>query len=179
MRFTVKKGNHFCSPRRFKLWLKPIGKTFTWRIKFDPNCKYILPDEDQWDWNKIGGIDLDSPFSTMTNSIMGGWRYNPLTDKIELNAYFHNGKGTENRVMSPFMVEINPNEEIELEILIHKNAWDVGYKYDFSNNRKTWKFSKYSIVAKKASALFATEIQFYFGGNQQAPQDLSIDKVYI
>ena len=176
-KFTVKKGNYFCSPRRFKFWLSPIGKTFTWKIKFDPNCKYILPGEDQWDWNKIGGIDLDSPFSTMTNSIMGGWRYNPTIEKIELNAYFHNGKGVENRIMSEPLCFVDTNQEVTLKILVGEDIWQVHYWSDPYGTMINHGIK--SIKPKKASALFATEIQFYFGGNQQAPQDVSIYKELI
>jgi len=54
-KFIVKKGNHFCTPRRFKIWLKPINKTFTWKLKFTESCKYVFPyvdgkpHSDQWD----------------------------------------------------------------------------------------------------------------------------------
>ena len=108
---------------------------------------------------------------------MGGWRYNPISQKIELNAYFHNGKGIENRVMSQPLVFIDPNEEITMRIFISDDIWYLSYYSDPYG--KKIEYGLYQIKPNKKSALFATEIQFYFGGNQQAPQDVSIYKELI
>jgi len=113
----------------------------------------------------------------MAHSIMGGWRYNPLTEKIELNAYFHNGKGTENRVMSPALISLEPEQEVYLQIYLEKDEWVVTYALGSIKQPSFLKSS--TIKPTKTSALFATEIQFYFGGNQCTPQDVSIYKERI
>lgn len=144
-----------------------------WRIKFTDSCKYNHGDEDQLDWNKLCGIDFESPFSTMRDTLMCGWRYNPQTDLFELNLYTHyNG----DRWFSDTVATVKANEEFEVmlvqgpqtkddfsqwTLMITKRDGSSGIEHRFNINSKfKW----------------ATEINFYFGGNKTAPHNMFIYK---
>lgn len=116
-KYTTKKGHHDWWPFEFpRMWFvkkKRITLTFT----FDVDCIYDWNgDQDQLDWNKIGGVSFNL-FSNTKNSIIGGWRSNPITRKIELTIYRHVAgnilKGNDD---GEVMMTVDPFDVIELTI---------------------------------------------------------------
>lgn len=167
--FTIRKGNHFCWPRVFKM--RQDTRQICWKAIFADTCNYNLGNEDQEDWNKLLGIfyNLLDPHD---NTVMVGWRYNPKTNLIELNAYFHLNKErffTDTLMTIGFMQDLYVTFNIDYKqqtyqvVLESPNTGSrAEYTQAFKHNRtRNW------------------EINFYFGGNQPAPQTISVWKGQI
>ena len=86
--YTIKKGKHKSKPVILKYRLNP--KSITWLVRFNDDCKYVLGDNDQYDWNKLCGLAFHW-YKSRYHSAMIGWRYNISTGFIEVNAYYHLG----------------------------------------------------------------------------------------
>lgn len=88
------KGLHYSFPPRFKRW----GGDFFYKQEFHmKDIQYVHePDEDsdQEDWNKLTGVK-DHYFQPRRDTLMVGWRWNPVTEKCEFNFYRHEDWGTE------------------------------------------------------------------------------------
>jgi len=177
-KFTIKKGNHFSTPRTFKLLTGPNNKEYQWIVALDDSCVYSFKDldkgtiaENQWDWNKLVGLSLFDFIPNDKNSIRVGWRYNPTTQKIELGAYQHlDGK---THTSDPFIFSINPKDLVRIGITVFTDKWVVSISnidtkegYDFTFN-----------LNKARHFNFAYENQFYFGGQEVAPHDMHITKL--
>ncbi len=165
--YTVKKGKHFSYPRVLKF--KKNTPEIHWAVQFNHDCNYILKEEngarsiDQKDWNKLCGVFF-STLNTRKEAAMIGWRYNPDTDLIELAPYYHIEGG---RDMFPPLLSVCRETEVQICLLIDRERklykWRLNYNNDiyfhemsFSHNKKRLSF-----------------INFYFGGNKPAPQEVS------
>lgn len=146
-----------------------------------PNCAYILYSidgsisVDQLDWNKTCG-EMFHSFDPHVNTAMLGWRHNLDLKKIEVNFYHHISrkvKYTEPLYAFAF------NEEFEYRIVpnytngtITETLWTIDHQlircivFDFPDLKNRFK-------------ILANEINFYFGGNQVASQDVTVMKKYI
>ena len=165
MKIRIKKGRHYP-------WLIPIALPF-WVRKNDSNyrkakfmftdsCMFDLKDEDQWDVNKLFGFSIGMHHDT---SFRFGWR--PLLNNmtIEIVAYeYHEG----------WRLKTMPICEVEL------NKW---YDFTISYNNKSKKSFYFvgdkcftnNVKLQKNSGLGYT-LGVYFGGNEKAPQDITIYK---
>ena len=167
MRIKIKKGRHYP-------WLIPVVLPF-WVRKNDSNyrvaefmfsrsCLFDLQDEDQHDVNKLFGFSIGH--HQKRSSFRFGWR--PLLDEqlIEIVGYeYHDG------VRQPTI----PVCKVSL------NEW---HKFTISYNNKSNK-SFYFVDRdppimkdanlKKKSGLGYT-LGVYFGGNERAPQNITIYK---
>lgn len=85
----IKPGNHASFPPQVSFGRTPVK--WTWRIDLLTYSATGNGDDD-WDWSKLCGITVGL-LDSMENSVMVGIRENPLTGLIELNAYYHPGKG--------------------------------------------------------------------------------------
>ena len=167
--YTVGKGRHFSSPRVYKLRRNP--EVIRWNIRFADNCNYIIREADgkisvdQLDWNKLCGIFFKVlSFNTRKESVMMGWRYNIEEDEIELAPYYHINAG---RDMFPPMMTVRREEVFQLELHIN-------------HDKKTyrWIMQKDGFIAEHEMPFEHTSrtcglINFYFGGNRSAPQEVS------
>jgi len=166
MKIKIKKGRHYP-------WLIPIGlpicvrkKTSTFRsanFMFTDSCMFDLHDEDQWDVNKLFGFSIGH--HQKGTSFRFGWR--PLLNNmtIEIVAYeYHDG----------FRLRTMPICEVELnkwhEFIISYNPQKQ--KTFYFVNKKS--FSNNVSLAKKSGLGYTLGV--YFGGNEKAPQDITIYK---
>lgn len=164
--YQVKQGGHFSSPRLFAFKRGP--QKITWEVIMGDDCNYIIKDGeqvsvDQLDWNKLCGAYFNL-FSTLHNTAMIAWRYSIENDLIELSPYYH-VEGS--RDMFPPMMTVKRQE-----------PFTVILKVDWENKKYIWEM-------KKAGSEVTHEmpfqhqhklcgfINFYFGGNRTAPQQVS------
>jgi len=168
-RIKIKKGRHYP-------YLIPIGCPF-WVRKDDTNyrnaqfmftdsCMYDLGDEDQWDVNKLFGFSIGHHQNR--SSFRFGWRPILSENLIEIVAYeYHDG----------FRMKTMPICRVEL------NEW---HKFTISYNNKSNKsfyfvnritFTNTVNLAKKSGLGYTLGV--YFGGNEKAPQDITIYKKRI
>lgn len=62
-----------------------------YEITFDESCIYDHGDNDQWDWNKLIGVK-SCYFNPQKDSLMVGWRWNTIKDRLELTYYYHDNE---------------------------------------------------------------------------------------
>ncbi len=165
--YTVKKGKHFSFPRVFKIGWKL--KKIQWRVIFNEDCNYIMKDEkgeihsDQKDWNKLCGVFYNM-FNTRKNTAMMGWKYDPIKDKIDIAPYYHISGSTD--WFRP-MLSLNRGDELFLELEIDRISKKYIWLMRVGKNVVTHEMP---FTHKKKLNAF---INFYFGGNQKSPQEVS------
>lgn len=167
--YKVKKGRHFSFPRRIRFSKQP--KVITWVVRFDSNCNYIIKNEDgsvskdQNDWNKLCGVFF-SLFNTRKDTAMMGWKYNIEDDLINLAPYYHIDAG---RDMFPPMLQVKREETFTISLEIDYQAKEYRWKMqqDGFNNSHKMKFNH--------NRKWCSFINFYFGGNQKAPQTMTVN----
>jgi len=163
--FKVKKNRHYSRPRRFKLYRKPNWLRTS--AIFQSNCDYDLKDADQQDWNKLTGLTFS--WNPLHETAMVGWRYNRETKLIELCGYYHVNKG---RHFTEPLMSVKIGERVDTfiqvdykkkvyRVIIEKGDDIVTHEYPFTHN-KSW----------------TKRINLWFGGNEKAPQTISIKMEY-
>jgi len=166
--YTVSQDSHFSFPRVFKFKRSP--KEVKWTVRFHENCDYHIQENgtthvDQYDWNKLCGVFF-SLFNTRKDSAMMGWRYNPKTDEIEMAPYYH---VSSSRDMFKTMMTVKREETFSLSL-----------KVDYEKKSYLWKMEKEGFETTHEMPFthrggLCGFISFYFGGNQTAPQEVSVD----
>ncbi|MEO1259195.1 MAG: hypothetical protein AAFZ15_10380 [Bacteroidota bacterium] len=142
-----------------------------WQIVFNDNANYIIREadgsvsRDQNDWNKLCGV-FYSLLNTRKDAAMIGWRYNLENDEIELSPYYHISKS---RDMFPTLITAKRGELIDIKL----NVDYVEKKYKW--NIKTENNSVNHEMAFTHNKNFCSLINFYFGGNREAPQTVSAE----
>lgn len=166
---TIEQGNHFVktSDRIVKIRWRP--KVVEYDIVFSKNTNYDLKGVDQQDWNKLIGLYFNLA-NTRDNTVMVGWRYNIEEDIIEVCPYYH--------IDGPRVVAESPDQivkikrgetlrvKIEVEYKRRKRAFTVRL-----SNGTLFKSHHQKYDAK---LVISNQINFYFGGNRTAPQDVTI-----
>ena len=161
---TIKEGQHRSAP--WQLVHKQHDElSYKWR--FDDSARYDLGDNDQLDWNKLTGLSY-SLLNSHYNSAMVGWRYRLDEKTIELNAYYHISKL---RVYTLPLMEINVYDTFYTEII--PNTADSTIIVRVSTATSTAEHSlKYNISLAQDSR----EIWPWFGGNEKAPLDITLQR---
>jgi hypothetical protein len=137
-------------------------------ITFTDTCRYNIGDK-QSSWNKLYGqswgfFPLLTQFQQHFNSSRFGWRYNSLTDKIEITPYWY-----ENSIR-------HYAETDNLEIA----SLEIGKEYNFSITAfKSVVIYKIKGVNKwfinqEVPSLKGWIAPLYFGGDKKAPHDIEI-----
>ena len=168
-RYTISEGRHYSFPRIFKSRNKP--ERVSWRIIFEESCIYDLGDGDQKDWNKLCGLFFNT-LNTLDNTVMVGWRYNLKTGRMELNAYYHVDKSRE---FTKPLLDVALGEPFQVDILVDYDEKNYSVVLNRLSDGKQVRDSK-AFFHDDTNCL---EINTYFGGNREAPKDLSILKGYI
>lgn len=181
----IKKGKHY-NRILFRLSFKKIiRKTFT----FGKSCRYIVPEQDSGDINKLFGVyiitlkgllyTLKSVYNALKsknlklikslhqyNSIRVGWVYNRVTDCIDIYSYcYKDGLLKWNKIHSATI-----EKEYDYIIRISKNSSKV-----ILIDTETKEI--YSIITE--SNLYSKiylDLGVYFGGNNPAPHTMIIKK---
>ena len=178
IRIRIKKGRHYpyLIPIAFPFWVKKDDGSFrTDRFRFTASCMFNLHDEDQWDVNKLFGFSIGH--HQKGSSFRFGWR--PLLNNmtIEIVAYeYHDG--VRQKTMPICEVQLNKWYKFRVGYLPHINRTHYLVMDERTNklikDREIYEFSN-DFVLKKKSGLGYT-LGVYFGGNEKAPQDITIYK---
>lgn len=163
-KYMFKKGKRLLSPCE-PLWLWQPGKfrSIEYTVQFGESIRYSLPDGEQLDWLKGGGISFDL-LTNHRNSTMWGFRYNPDMDKVEINAYAHIG-GL--RTYTPWLAEVAPGETFTVKIYPGEGDIWITEIITASKTTKTqW------VIPNKA--FIYRRIWAWFGGTLPAPQDVNM-----
>jgi hypothetical protein len=167
--YEIESGNHAARPVIFNQTRYKVGR-LKWQFAFGEGCDYVLPGEDQKDWNKAFGLSFDFLDRNLDAAMMG-WRWNPDTQKIQVGGYFHdNGM----RAFSLQPVAVYDLCEIgECELVVDYEAQE--YRLLIWHAGETDTVQHYFTHRK----LFSWEINAWFGGNNEAPNDMTIFKQII
>lgn len=176
---TVKKGEHYATPRLYKFRIAP--DSVGWIIAFLPNFNYVLRNldgsisVDQQDWNKTAGL-MFHDFDPHVNTAMLGNRHNVESGKVEVNFYHHISR---KRDYTPALHSFNFGQQFEYRIVprysdgtITETLWTLDGKlikciqFNFPDLKAKWRVK-------------TIEMNLYFGGNQTAPQNVTIYKRLI
>ena len=166
MKIRIKRGRHYP-------WLIPIAIPFRVKkndtnfraasFKFTDSCMFDLHDEDQWDVNKLFGFSIGH--HQQKSSFRFGWRPILSENTIEIVAYeYHDSWRL--KTMPICRVELNKwhNFSLSYNNKSNKSFYFVN-DYCFTNDVK---------LAKKWG--WGYTLGIYFGGNEKAPQDITIYK---
>lgn len=156
MTYTIKKGKHRAKPWMFAFFLK---KKLSYRVSFDTSAKYFIG-QDQDDTNKLFGIGFFPHHHK--ESARFGWRYNENLNRIELLAYCYvNGHRLIELITTiPFHVSY----VLEIEI--------IDQEYRFTVNKEMPITTAIPFYHKKK---IGYRLGCFFGGNQPAPQTITVE----
>jgi hypothetical protein len=157
-----------CLHRPFPFKIKGLNRIedyiFKKTFRFTESCRYNLYTEDQYDWNKLYGVSFGI-FGIHKNSARFVWRYDLVTQKIEIGAYWYiDGYRNYYTLCS---VEINDTINFKMTFLHDSIVFTVLddlmpiSKYVLYMNENILKKNRY-------------ECGIYFGGNRRAPQRIEI-----
>jgi hypothetical protein len=166
-RYRIKEGDHDWSPIEFlKVWNPRRRKTLSIRMAFDSSCLYDWrPDNDQLDWNKVGGMSFDF-FRNTQNAIIAAWRPNPVTRQIELTAYRHKDGGTfKGTHANEVMLSVDPGDSVTFHVQTSSRGSYFVMWFSFGGNQKT-ELVSLQFHDKK---WFARRIGMWFGGANNSP----------
>lgn len=164
MKYLIRNGDHKSTPFTPKPWVKRVSGVFY----LGEENKYILPDQDQGDWNKMVGISFN-PLKPDYNAIMIGWRYNRDLDLFQVAPYF-NVNGT---IVNPDKTGSVRNVATYEKIAFYLDYNVVRLELDFGQN---WINFKVPPMSKNYWTSF--RIQPWFGGNRPSPKDMHINLIF-
>lgn len=151
-------------------------KTLRFRARFDANCNYNIGVVNQPDWNKLMSISLAT--DSDQTSVRMGWRYNIVTQRMELGLYGHiNHFASEDRCVNMpgscvgreflFLTSIGLNTEHDLELVFSSGG--IGVIVDDEGS-----FIKRQIILPATIDAKITR-SAYFGGQSCPPKDMDIE----
>lgn len=160
----IYKGLHRPFPFKIK-GLNIIDKhIFKKTFKFTESCRYNLYTEDQLDWNKLYGVSFGL-FGIHKNSARFVWRYNLVTQKIEIGAYWYL-EGYRNYYS---MCDVEINDLVNFKITFLHDSVIFTVLDDMIPISKYVLYMKEEVLRKNRY-----ECGIYFGGNRRAPQRIEI-----
>jgi len=166
----IRKGHHYPFPGfmvQLPKWVSKHKPTYMTKCyRFTDSCLFDLYDEDQWDVNKLFGFSIGWHHST---SFRFGWRPILETGQIEIVAYeYHDG--VRESTIPIHRIEINSSYQFVLSY----HPQEQKTEYDISNTKKHINLFKPPYLEKKGGLGYT--LGLYFGGNEKAPQDITILK---
>ena len=157
------KGGHVSSPFIFDVALK--AKTIVKEFSFTDSCKYVIPNEDQNDWNKLTGVSFNL-IDARQDTIMCGWRYNVEKDEFELCGYYHiNGSFNPPQYC---LVTVKAQERFTVVFAFNKGMKTAAISFIIkgkTNITEMTPFNKFGINRI---------VNTWFGGTTAAPNDMEI-----
>lgn len=162
MIFRIPRGRHRARPFRFGIWWR--RNSFTWVVKFTESCRYDVGNTDQYDTNKLVGIGYLPGHHK--ESARFGWRYDTVKGQMEIVAYCYvKGK----RIIQPVcFCEIGKEHVLQLKIL--SNSY-----YLAAHQRGRASSIGSTFVDHYHNKQFKYRLGVFFGGNQVAPHDMTIE----
>jgi len=156
-KYLIKKGNHKASGLNFGL---SISNRFRYKASFTKSCLYNFENDDKFDINKLCGVSTDLYHHNQSARI--GWRSNGAGG-IEILAYWYD----DGVRYHEHLLHIDLEEEVGLEILCLDDKFYFTAKTLFDHVQHTVELNN-----KPCSVKY--KLYPYFGGNQKAPNDISI-----
>ena len=177
-RIKIKKGRHdpYLIPIAFPFWVKKNDvNSRKARFMFTDSCMFNLYDEDQWDVNKLFGFSIGH--HQEKSSFRFGWRPLLGNGTIEIVAYeYHDGWRM--KTMPICEVQLNKWYSFRLSYLPHIDRSHYLIMDEETDllirHREIYEFSNDVKLAKKSGLGYTLGV--YFGGNEKAPQDITIFK---
>jgi hypothetical protein len=197
MRYEIKKNKFSASGIHLGLNLGRVSQTY--RVRFDSSCLY---DKIDWenDWNKLIGFSLtnlpvkrDQGYSASTdfrfngkdyiyghhlNSVRFVWRANKDQGLIEIAFYYYQD-GV--RTIEPFTM-LKPNVDYILGITMTEGsnrviltAMEKGDSDELGDTNHLSQVIQTSILNHPFKAIWSYDLFPYFGGNNPAPHDMSLE----
>lgn len=146
---------------------QPVGNVRlrgdAFRVRFTPSCRYILQGDDQIDSNKLFGWGyLNSKGGHKANSARWGWYYEPTTDRIALVAYsyYHSKRNID--VVAYCRINDAP------ALRLAENG--ANYLYEVWVNDSYFKQQQ----PRDNRLQIRYYLGPYFGGNNPAPQQITL-----
>lgn len=138
-------------------------------ILFQSSCAYDHGDSDQYDWNKLIGFAYTS-FGT--TSARWGWRWNLVSQKVEIAPYVNDG-GTVLLPPSSQWIQVDLNTWFNAKIEVDR----ANERYIFTYNGSTVHYVNVSssLASAYSSNDFIAGDLFFFGGTKSAPHEMKID----
>jgi len=178
IRIKIKRGRHYpyLIPIAFPFWVKKKEANFrAAKFRFTDSCMFDLHDEDQWDVNKLFGFSIGHHHER--SSFRFGWRPILKENLIEIVAYeYHDGWRM--RTMPICKVKLNKWYRYKIGYLPHidRSYYQVmDTKTDkLIKDREIYEFANDVKLVKKSGLGYTLGV--YFGGNEKAPQDITIYK---
>lgn len=164
MRLTIHKGKHrpAWSWLQMRLWFKK--RSIRKVVSFSFNCKYDLKSKDQHDTNKLFGIGYFP--NHHKESARFGWRYDNAVNRFVISAYCYvSGKRVIEQICS---VVANHRYKIQLDIFKDHYLFIVS---DF----ETPVVYGSKMIPFKHKKKFGFPLGLYFGGNNPAPHEMTIE----
>lgn len=163
MTFTFHKGKHRARPLYWLHWwpwlVNPVEVSR--RVCFSFSAKYDIGYNDQQDHNKLFGVSYGR---IHRNSARFGWRYDPLVNKFIISAYCYlNGE----RVMTD-LCEAVANHWYDCYIITYGRT----YIFRIMNERGDILCTEH--ISKGHNKKLCLLLGPYFGGNQTAPNTMTI-----
>lgn len=159
---TIKKGTH--SPFRFPKIIPGIYHMYVYNIVFTESCRYDLQNEDQLDVNKLFGIGYFP--SHHKNSVRFGWRYDLNTKKVEILSYYYKDK----KRSFDHMCFVEIDQPYSFVLAINHDYHELSVHGMSPVNDRHYYKTKVDVEPRSIGYL----LRPYFGGNQKAPQDITI-----
>ena len=161
MKFSIIKGSHYSNQVLYKIGnLINADRFLSYIVSFDKNCSYILNEEDQEDINKLFGYSLG--FNHHKDSARFGWFYKDNT--IHLYAYVYDDGVRKSKLIR----NLDLNTEYVLTLV------DEGKNWLFSVD-DSWSTPSEVRIDKKHDFKIGYKLWPYFGGNNPAPHNMSIN----
>ena len=164
MKFLIKKDKHYSDQYLYKFVnILNINRFLKYQVLFDNTCKYELPKEDQEDINKLFGYTLG--FNHHKDSARFGWFYQDKT--IHLHAYVYDNGVRKSKLIK----NLDLNTQYVLTLV------DEGDNWLFSVN-DGWCVIGSVKIPKSCEFKYGYKLWPYFGGNNTAPHDITIQMNY-
>lgn len=155
------KGFHYCfNFLNFKPYFCKESLQSSYKVKFTQSCRYIIG-KDQTDVNKLFGFSYGFHHN---QSDRIGWRYNNITNKIELLLYSYECKKRYSFLLKSFDI----NEDIIIKL-------SVDLKEDYRSIIIEINNKRISYFLKHKQTFWGYTLGSYFGGNRTAPHNILID----
>ena len=164
--FFVKEGQHHFKPYDWT-WKNYTMIAIRWF--FDESMEYDLGNNDQKDRNKLWGMSF-SKFTNHNNSLMCDWNWSPEGQFWTVAPYYHKNNDTFHWPNEPDIdtIRLTRGEVFETHFNVESFGESGVATLTIVADHKTISFSKdFDIIIDKVRFIHP-----YFGGNQEAPQDM-------
>lgn len=144
------------------------AKSVAENFRFRTNCVYNFDgSDDQWDWNKLCGLDFTLPLGER-KAVMVGWRWNPIRSRFELSLYVHDPVG--GRFMSDPLARVCEWEPfgIRLSATCKPSSWRLSIW-----QRDAWSHFDHEVSFNE---ILGRPVSGWFGGDKPAPHFMQIDR---